>query len=148
MKVLIAEDEVLLGLLLTEFLLEAGHVVLGPAMTASEALSLARAAPPDLALIDIELRDGASGIALAETLARAGVLTIFASAQAALARLNRRHAIGYIAKPYAPAVVIETLRWVEAVRNGAPAVRAPAQFERFEGPKELSLPARLLPAAS
>jgi two-component system, response regulator PdtaR len=148
MNVLIAEDEFLLGLLLTEFLAEAGHAVLGPAMTAPEALALAHATPPDVALIDIELRDGESGIALAETLSRAGVPAIFVSAQADLARLNRRHAIGYISKPYGPALVIETVRWVEAVRNGALAVRAPPQFELFEGAQALYVRARALPAAS
>jgi two-component system, response regulator PdtaR len=147
MNVLIAEDEFLLGLLLTEFLLEAGHTVLGPAMTAREALALARATPPDLALIDIELRDGDSGIALAETLGREGVLSIFVSAQPDLARSNPRHAIGYIPKPYTPALVIETVRWVEAVRNGAPAVRAPPLFEPFEGAKALYAHAPQLPAA-
>jgi two-component system, response regulator PdtaR len=148
MNVLIAEDEFLLGLLLSEFLLDAGHAVLGPAMTAPEALALARATPPDLALVDIELRDGQSGIALVETLSREGVPSIFVSAQVDLARSNPHHALGYIPKPYTPALVIETVRWVEAVRNGAPAVRAPALFEMFAAVKALGAHARRLSAAS
>jgi two-component system, response regulator PdtaR len=148
MNVLIAEDEFLLGLLLSEFLLEAGHTVLGPAMTAAEALGLARATPPDLALVDIELRDGQSGIALAETLGRAGVPSIFVSAQSDLAHANRHHAIGYIAKPYTPALVVETVRFVAAVRDGAPPWRPPALFEPFEALKALGTPACPLSAAS
>jgi two-component system, response regulator PdtaR len=146
MNVLIAEDEFLLGLLLAEFLLEAGHVVLGPAMTAAEALSLAQAAPPDLALVDIELRDGCSGIALAESLVRAGVPSIFVSAQSDLARSNRQHAIGYIGKPYTPALVVETVRFVAAVRDGALARRPPPLFEPFEALKALGPPAGPLSA--
>jgi two-component system, response regulator PdtaR len=148
MNVLIAEDEFLLGLLLSEFLLEAGHAVLGPAMTAAEALGLARATPPDLALVDIELRDGRSGIALAESLSRAGVPSIFVSAQPDLAHANPHFAIGYIAKPYTPALVVETVRFVEALRDGAPAVRAPPLFEPFEAIKALGAPVRPLSAAS
>jgi two-component system, response regulator PdtaR len=148
MNVLIAEDEFLLGLLLSEFLLEAGHVVLGPATTTAEALGLARATAPDLALLDIELRDGQSGIALAETLSRAGVPSIFVSAQPHLARLNPHHAIGYIPKPYTPALVVETVRFVEALRNGAPALRAPPLFEPFEALKTLRPPPQALSAAS
>jgi DNA-binding response OmpR family regulator len=149
MNVLIAEDEFLLGLLLSEFLLDAGHAVLGPAMTAAEALTLARATPPDLALVDIELRDGrTSGIALVEALSREGVPSIFVSAQPDLARSNPHHALGYIPKPYTPALVIETVRWVEAVRNGAPAVRAPPLFELFGAVKVLSAHAQPLSAAS
>jgi two-component system, response regulator PdtaR len=148
MNVLIAEDEFLLGLLLSEFLLEAGHTVLGPAMTAAEALGLARATPPDLALVDIELRDGRSGIALAETLSRAGVPSIFVSAQPDLARLNSHYAIGYIPKPYTPALVVETVRFVEALRHGAPALRAPPLFEPFAALKALGPPPQVLSAAS
>jgi len=149
MNVLIAEDEFLLGLLLSEFLLDAGHAVLGPAMTAAEALTLARATPPDLALVDIELRDGrTSGIALVEALSREGVPSIFVSAQPDLARSNPHHALGYIPKPYTPALVIETVRWVEAVRNGAPVVRAPPLFEMFGAIKVLSAHAQPLSAAS
>jgi two-component system, response regulator PdtaR len=148
MNVLIAEDEFLLGLLLSEFLLEAGHTVLGPAMTATEALGLARATPADLALVDIELRDGRSGIALAETLSRAGVPSIFVSAQPDLAHANPHYAIGYIAKPYTPALVVETVRFIEALRNGAAALRAPPLFEPFEALKVLGAPAHPLSAAS
>jgi two-component system, response regulator PdtaR len=148
MNVLIAEDEFLLGLLLSEFLLEAGHTVLGPAMTAAEALGLARATPPDLALVDIELRDGRSGIALAESLGRTGVPSIFVSAQSDLARSNRHLAIGYIAKPYTPALVIETVRFVAAVRDGGPPWRPPPLFEAFEALKALGTSAPPLSAAS
>jgi two-component system, response regulator PdtaR len=144
MNVLIAEDEFLLGLLLSEFLLDAGHAVLGPAMTAEEALALARATPPDLALVD----GRTSGIALVEALSREGVPSIFVSAQPDLARSNPHHALGYIPKPYTPALVIETVRWVEAVRDGAPAVRAPPLFEVFEAIKVLGAHAHPLSAAS
>jgi hypothetical protein len=40
------------------------------------------------------------------------------------------------------------VRWVEAVRDGAPAVRAPALFEMFGAVKALGAHARPLSAAS
>jgi ActR/RegA family two-component response regulator len=42
--------------------------VLGPATTLTEALALCQAILPDSALVDINLRDGSSGVALARAL--------------------------------------------------------------------------------
>jgi two-component system, response regulator PdtaR len=146
MNVLIAEDEFLVGLLLAEFLADAGHCVLGPATTLPEALTLLRPTPLDLALVDIELRDGDTGLALAAALQRAAVPSIFVSAQSALARSHRRHAIGYISKPYTPTLVVETVRWFEALRGGTSPLRSPPFFEPFEGARELIARARAVSA--
>src|SRR4051794_29430602 len=66
MLILVVEDEALVGLVLV--LVRGGHDVLGPAGTAAEALALAERTPPELALVDINLRNGGDGVGVARTL--------------------------------------------------------------------------------
>ena len=56
--VLVAEDEALIGLMVAEDLAEAGLNVAGPFAQSSQALAWLDTATPDLALVDIMLRDG------------------------------------------------------------------------------------------
>jgi two-component system, response regulator PdtaR len=68
MRILIVEDEALIAMMLTDSLEGGGHEVMGPAGTAAEALALCEAALPDLALLDVDLRDGCNGVILARAL--------------------------------------------------------------------------------
>ena len=69
MVVLIVEDEVLVALVLKVVLEQAGHQVVGPGFSAGEALQLAEAEQPDVALVDIDLRSEIDGIAVAASCA-------------------------------------------------------------------------------
>ena len=62
MRVLIVEDEALIAMALADSLEDAGHEVVGPAATMAEALALCEGAPPELAVLDINLRDGSNGV--------------------------------------------------------------------------------------
>jgi two-component system, response regulator PdtaR len=72
MKVLVAEDDPLIGLALAERLRSLGHEPLGPARDGSEAIELARAESPDLYLFDIEMPK-VDGLEAAAALAGAGL---------------------------------------------------------------------------
>lgn len=72
MKVLIAEDDPVIGLGLSERLRSLGHEPLGPAGDGAEAIELARAERPDLYLFDIEMPN-VDGLEAASTLARDGL---------------------------------------------------------------------------
>jgi two-component system, response regulator PdtaR len=72
MKVLVAEDDPLIGLALAERLRSLGHEPLGPARDGSEAIELARAESPDLYLFDIEMPE-VDGLEAAAALAGAGL---------------------------------------------------------------------------
>ncbi len=72
MRVLVAEDDPLIGLALSDRLRSLGHEPLGPARDGSEAIELARAESPDLYLFDIEM-PGVDGLEAAAALAGAGL---------------------------------------------------------------------------
>jgi two-component system, response regulator PdtaR len=132
MLILIVEDEALIAMLLTESLESGGHQVMGPAATETEALALCEAARPDLALLDINLRDGSNGVDVARALlARWGVLAIFASGQMAEACQARDIALGYIRKPYQPETVLGSVEVARVVMNGGKPCDIPLGFRPF-----------------
>ena len=118
MDILIVEDEILLGLLLADALTDVGHRVLGPASCRAEALGLVSDRTPHLALVDIELRDGESGIELAAELRRHGVACVFTTGQPVGARAHRELALGLVEKPYNPTTILEVVRYFEALHAG------------------------------
>jgi DNA-binding NarL/FixJ family response regulator len=103
-KILIVEDEYLIALELENRLVDAGFEVVGVAATADEAIKLASAEKPDLAIMDIRLAGARDGVdAAIELFSRFGVRSIFASAHADAATQKRAaaaSAIGWLQKPY------------------------------------------------
>src|SRR3954453_4398267 len=69
-NVLIVEDEALLAAELGYLVEEIGCHDVGHAMSAPEALSMAARLNPDLALVDVHLRDGPTGVEVARSIAR------------------------------------------------------------------------------
>ena len=133
MRILIVEDEVVIAWMLADSLERAGHEVVGRAATMSEALALCEAAaPPELAVLDINLRDGSNGVDLARALlGRWGVRSIFASAQTVEARWAREVALGHIRKPYRPETVLRSVDVAREVMDGRTPKHVPAGFELF-----------------
>ena len=133
MRVLIVEDEVLIAMALANSLEEGGHEVVGPAATMAEALALCEAAAaPELAVVDINLRDGSSGVDVARALLeRWGVLSIFASGAMMEARRARDVALGYIRKPYEAETVLRSVEVAREVMNGGQPRAVPAGLELF-----------------
>ncbi len=83
--VLIAEDEPLVALFLTDIVEEQGFTATGPATTPEEALAVAAETPPDIAIVDANLGVRGDGIALAGELQRLhGTRIIFLSGDASL----------------------------------------------------------------
>ena len=133
MRILIVEDEALIAWMLADCLEGAGHEVVGPAATMAEALALCEGAPPpELALLDIDLRDGSNGVDVARALlVRWGVRSIFASAQTEDARRARDAALGCVRKPYAPEAVVRCVEVAREVMDGRTPGHVPAGFELF-----------------
>ena len=103
-RILVVEDDFIVGLELEAGLTEAGFEVVGIAMTAEEALSLAVAERPALVVMDIRLGSRRDGIdAAIDILQAVGARCIFASAtqdHEIRARAAAAQPLGWIAKPY------------------------------------------------
>jgi DNA-binding NtrC family response regulator len=100
LRILIVEDDALTAAAFAAALNDAGHQVVAIADNARAALANAEAARADLALVDITLRDGRTGLAAARALHEDHVETVLISGDANLrAKAESVQALGYIAKP-------------------------------------------------
>lgn len=77
-RVLVVEDEPIIGLLLKEFLEDAGIAVTGPAQTVAEGVAMAQTAELDAAVVDASL-GGHSSDPVADILVQRGIPIIFAT---------------------------------------------------------------------
>lgn len=100
MDVLIVEDEVLLALELESELEEAGHSVVGQAMSSKDAFAIVASRRPDFAFVDIHLVDGPTGIDVGRHLASFGVPYVFMTGNVKRIPEDFAGAWGAIEKPY------------------------------------------------
>jgi CheY-like chemotaxis protein len=101
LRVLIVEDEAVLAMQVECLLLEAGHEPVGHALDSAEALTLARALSPDLALVDVHLRDGLTGVEVMRALTRdRGIAGVFVTANLRLVPSDFAGALAAISKPF------------------------------------------------
>jgi DNA-binding response OmpR family regulator len=100
LRILIIEDDALTAAAFAAALNDAGHEVVAITDKGGAALVKAERTQADLALIDITLRDGRTGLAAARALHEDHVETVLVSGDANLrAKAESVHALGYIAKP-------------------------------------------------
>lgn len=124
LSVLIAEDEVLVSMFLADVVEDAGLRVAGVARTVQDAIAKAEADPPDLALLDMNLKGG-SGLEVARALAAHGTAVLFISGDPGIERDPAVQAVrpaAVLEKPCMPDRLIEALQQVAAELA---AVRAP-----------------------
>ena len=113
LDVLIVEDEALVAEELSFAVSDAGYRNAGRAMSSVEAISLARALAPSLALVDVQLADGASGVDAARAIARdSGAAVLFMTADVLRLPGDLAGACGVIGKPYSEQVVSRALAYV------------------------------------
>lgn len=118
--VLIAEDEVLVSHFLADLVEDAGMVVGGIARTAEDARAEAAARPPELALVDVNLKGGGNGIALAAGLmADHGTAIVFITGETGVADWPEVAALrpaAVLEKPFLPDELIAALRGAAEAR--------------------------------
>jgi DNA-binding response OmpR family regulator len=100
LAVLVVEDEALLALELEDILTENGHEVIGPAMSRHQAARLAEERRPDLALVDVHLLDGPTGVEIAQHLTGKGIPVVFMTANVRRIPDDFAGALGVVEKPY------------------------------------------------
>lgn len=118
LKVLIAEDNVMLADILEDYLVSQGFDVCGVAGTVDGAVALADLHRPDLAVLDFRLGDGYGSQIhdLAENKDSMGIL--YVSGDPLKDRLGRADGEAYLQKPYGMKEVAQALRIVHEVKAG------------------------------
>ena len=130
LSVLIVEDEFLIAMEMEEVLHDLGYRSVGIADDMESALEKATSSV-DLALVDVNLADGATGPRIGEHLAKnLGIEVIFVTANPTHLDEGVEGAIGALEKPVDLAVLGEVLDYVIAVRQGAD-VQPPAHLRTF-----------------
>lgn len=129
---LIAEDQVLLAMVLKDELEDSGYRVLELAIRHQEALGFARQVRPDLALVNISLAAGDDGVALAWDLKALGVPVLFISGQKDRTRSARDVAIASLAKPYSPGDMVKSVDYLFRHERGDESRPPPSRLEMFD----------------
>lgn len=127
LRVLVVEDEVLLMMQLESYLEDAGHIVVGTAMSSREAVSVAAQLDADLALIDIHLADGPTGVEVGRFITeRTPMTAVFMTANPKRIPEDFSGAAGVIAKPYTEQGLMRALDYlVDAVLDPPPTLEVP-----------------------
>jgi DNA-binding response OmpR family regulator len=127
LRVLIAEDDLMIADMVEEILILHGYEVCGIARTVSEAVELGRRCEPDLAVIDLRLADARFGTEIISQLGaigRPGVL--YASANISEVTLSSVDGDACLAKPYRFADLLRGLQIVaDIVATGSTAAPLP-----------------------
>jgi two-component system, response regulator PdtaR len=99
LRIMVVEDDALIGILLTEMLEEMGHSVCAVAYTETEAVAAALCCKPDLMLVDARLRHGSGLSAVTEILRFGYIPHIFVTGDTAEVQRLRPDAV-IIDKPF------------------------------------------------
>jgi len=118
MNILILEDEPLVAITLKALLAEAGHVVLGTALTCGQAMKLVEGRRPDVVFTNIHLGLGADGVACSRAFLDLGIPAVFVTGSREEALAAQNVALGYLCKPCDPERVGAAVRVVEMLLAG------------------------------
>ena len=128
-RILIVEDEMLVALELRSILRDLGYETVGIAPDLPTARGYF-AQDSDLALVDLNLRDGLTGPEIGATLGANGVTVLFVTANPRLLGNGIAGAVGVITKPTDEDMVCSAVAYALAVREGQPA-QAPPYLRLF-----------------
>lgn len=112
-SILIVEDEIIVALQMAAIVDDIGYTPLGIAPDAESARQLAKL-KPDLALVDLHLRDGLTGIQVGEYLASQGVPVIFMTANPRMVEKGVKGALGVLGKPVEDDALVAVIKFAVA----------------------------------
>lgn len=135
LKVLIAEDNVLIADMLEYFLNSEGYDVCGIAATVDEAVALADLHKPDLAVLDFRLDGGYGSKIRARTKDKDSMKILFVSGDVLGGKLTPCEGEAYIQKPYGMKDVSSALRIIQKMNAGGfiPPSEFPKGFHLVHG---------------
>lgn len=130
---MIVEDEALVAITLKEALEDAGYHVLNLTDRHADALEVAKASKPDLALVNIRLAGADDGLKLAQRLKERGIPVLLISGQSSRARSALTVAIGSLPNPYDANDMVLAVAYILARLRGDASLPKPAALEVFDG---------------
>ena len=118
-KVLIVEDEFLVAMQIEDILTENGFEVIG---VVADSESLDRMTiQPDIALVDLNLRDGPTGNSIAQKLSEAwGTRVVYVTANPAQIEEPAATAIGILPKPFSREAINAAMSYASNLCNSMP----------------------------
>jgi DNA-binding response OmpR family regulator len=126
---MIVEDEVLIATVLRDELEDAGYHVLDLTDRYTQALEVAKACKPDLALVNIRLVGHADGIKLAEHLKALSIPVLLISGQVSRASSAKTVAIASMPKPYDAADMVLAVAYLLGRLAGDASLAKPSHLE-------------------
>ncbi|GGC40031.1 hypothetical protein GCM10011371_29220 [Novosphingobium marinum] len=112
-KILIVEDEFLVALQLEDMLLDAGYDVVGIVPDKASIATVGDA--PDIALVDLNLRDGLSGPEIACRLSEShGTSIVYVTANPNQIERPAQTAVGVVQKPFSRDVILDVIAYAAA----------------------------------
>jgi DNA-binding response OmpR family regulator len=122
---LIVEDEPLIAADLEMIVTDMGHVVVGVAETFPEVLDFMGRHPIDAAIVDVKLRDGFTGVTVAQHLMNTGTTPFFfLTGNAEVVPEDMGSKINILHKPFAETQIREAVRALDRGAAGAPCLTA------------------------
>ena len=128
-KILIVEDEILVAMQLEDVLIHAGYDVIG---IVPDLPALGRVKDvPQVALVDINLRDGRSGPSIAHQLSdRFGTSIVYVTANPEQIGVPAATAVGVVAKPFSARSIVDAVNYaLLGGGQGTKSVACPADLE-------------------
>jgi two-component sensor histidine kinase/CheY-like chemotaxis protein len=113
LKVMIAEDDLLMADMLEDVLVASGYEVCGIARTVGKAVELGEHHKPDLAVLDIRLAEGGLGTDIAAQLNHRNMGILYASGHSGKMGLTKADGEALLSKPYRPEDIVRALEIVE-----------------------------------
>ncbi len=129
-RILIVEDEMLVAIELEAILEDLGHAPVGIASDLVDAEQLANQ-DLDLALVDLNLRDGLTGPEIGKRLSARGVTVLFITANPRLLGDGIAGTVGVLTKPTDEATVRASVDYALGVRQGVTDLSPPSSLKLF-----------------
>ncbi len=131
-RILIIEDEALVAMDLRLMLEDLGHEVVATVADAQTARAVAHEEQVDLAMVDIHLSDGPTGITIGRELAQDhGVTVMFLTGNPGMVRDGVAGVIGVMGKPIDDRLVSRAVAFALARREGIHDLPAPPALRLF-----------------
>jgi len=130
LRILVVEDEAMVAMLIEDALTLYEHQVVGVAENVAAAMMIATREPIDLALCDIRLADGDSGVEVAARLGAVGIPSLYLSGNCP-PRTDNPMVIGYMAKPFPTAALGRAVIAAHAVAHGCQPQAMPTGMQLY-----------------